>query len=763
MARLVKTRTEWEGVVHEKLSVVEDRETRTIGRDVPLRVMGRGVPRVDGRDRVTGRAVYTFDIQLPGMLYARTLRSPHPHARIRHIDVSRAAACSGVRAIISCLNAPPVSWSNGVPLLDRTVRYAGDEVAVVAADNEDIAEESLGLIDVDYEVFPFVTSPEDALRPGALPIHSGGNLAGHPRSYERGDIERGFDEAEIVMEETFRTQPALHNCLESHGVVAAWDGDSLTVWESTQSIYRVQEQLASIFELPENKVRVICQYMGSGFGSKQYTGKWSILAALAAREARRPVRLMLTRQEESLCTGNRIPTVQRLKMGAKPDGTFTAIQLVAMAAIGAYGSSAPYVEGPVQEMYRCPNVRTEMRSVFTNTGPARSFRGPGYVEGAFALESMVDELAFRLDIDPLEIRLRNYAGADAKSRRPFSAKHLDRCYRKGAEMIGWEKDRCPVKVNGDKRRAVGMASQIWGGGGGPPAYAWVRINADGTAEVITGSQDIGTGTRTVFAQIAAEVLGLEPRQVAVRLGDTAAGPYDPVSWGSMTVSSVGPAVQQAALDAREQLNGVVASFLEMPVDKIEVRNGQVYVKGEPEPRMELTDITSQVGHFTILGRGSRGNNNPDVDVRTFGAQFAEVEVDLRTGEVKVIRAVGVHDFGRVINPMGAANQIEGAIVQGIGYGLTEQRIVDAQTGIVLNPNLDDYMAPTALDLQEIAHDFIDEPDDLANSLGAKGIGEPGLIPTAPAIANAIAAATGLRIRSLPVTRAKIIEGLGKQW
>ena len=761
MAKLVKTKIEWEGYAFELNSIVEGEEPPVWKAGTPLRVVGKGQPRIDAPERVTGRAKYTYDMQLPGMLYARVLRSPHPHARIKHLDISRAATLPGVRAIISRTNTPDITV-NGEHIFSDVLRFVGDEVAALAADDDYIAGDALRLIEVEYEALPFVVDAEAALLPDAPKVQEGGNLmGGKPNVYQRGDIQKGFAEADVIVEETFRTQSTPHNCLEPHGAVAAWDGDNLTVWESTQSINRVKEELAEIFNLPLNKVRVICEYMGGGFGSKQYTGKWSVIAALLARQAGRPVQLTLNRWEENLATGHRAPTIQHLKMGAKRDGTLTAIEFVGTVNVGAYGSPGRAADGPSQVMYACPNVRTELRSVYTNTGTHRSFRGPGYVEGAFPLESLMDELAGRLEMDPLDIRMKNYAVTEPQSGQKYSAKHVDECYRRGAEMIGWHARQPSKQKNGTKRRGLGMASQVWGGAGGPPAYAWVRLNQDGTVEVITGSQDIGTGTRTVFAQIAAEELGLEPNQITVRIGDTAKGPYDPVSWGSMTVSSVGPAVRQAAIDVRNQLYDVIGSLLGVPAKDVLIKNGDVYVSGETKPRAQLKDLFGKLGRFTLLGKGARGPNPVNLALRTFGAQFAEVEVDTLTGEVRILHLVTVHDVGRVMNKLGASNQVEGAVIQGIGYALTEERVIDPGTGIVLNANMEDYLLPTALDFTDIGYDFIDEPDESANNLGMKGLGEPAMIPTAPAIANAIAHATGIRFLSLPITREKIIEALEK--
>jgi CO/xanthine dehydrogenase Mo-binding subunit len=748
MARLIKTKMEWEGNVFERISVIEGDEPETWSNEAKLYIIGKNQPRIDGPMRVTGQAKYTFDIQLPGMLYARVLRSPYPHARIKHIDIAKALQFPGVRAIISHLNAADFTWDDE-PVFSTELRFAGEEVAAVAADDDDTAGDALRLIDVQYEVLPFVVDPEKA-------------LSFEPKIYQRGDIRRGFKEADVIVEETFTTQSALHNCMETHGAVAAWDGDGLTVWESTQSINRVKVDLAEVFHLPLNKVRVICEYMGGGFGSKQYTGKWSIMAALLAQQAGRPVQLMFDRHSENLASGHRAPTIQKVKIGAKKDGTLTAVSLAASADVGTNGGEARAADGLYQVMYACPNVRTELRTIVTNTGGQRSFRGPGYVEGAFPLESVMDELAKKLDIDPIDIRMKNYTNTELRSGKPYSAKYLDACYRKGAEIIGWETGRKAGPGNGTKRRGFGMASQTWGGGGGPPAYAWVRINQDSSIEVITGSQDIGTGTRTSFAQIAAEEFGISPSEIVVRVGDTGKGPFDPVSWGSMTVSSVGPAIRQAAIDARNQLRDIAAGFLNVTPDEVDIRSGNIYILRQKRPPMRLTEMTDRIGDFTILGRGARGPNKPGVEVRVFGAQFAEVEVDIVTGEVKVMRVVTVHDVGRVVNPITGSNQCEGAVVQGIGYALTENRIIDKATGIVLNPNLEDYIVPSALDIEDIHSDFINEIDEDANTLGAKGLGEPAMIPTAPAIANAIAEAIGVRFFSLPITRDKVLEALKKK-
>jgi len=761
MAKVIKTQVEFEGRFYDEYVVIEGGELEPWGSETKLKFVGKAQPRVDGFERVSGQAQYTHDIQLARMLYGRILRCPHPHARIKHINTSRAERFAGVRAVLCYKNAPQIPWRGSQTFLfDTTLRYAGDEVAVVVADDEEIAEDALELIEIEYEVLPFVLDPEEALKPDAPQIHPNGNLLnGKPEIYERGDIEKGLKEADVIVEDTYKTQVALHNCMETHGSVAVWDGDSLTIWDSTQHIFGVRQGVATALGIPLHKVRVIKKYMGGGFGSKNSTGKYTVMAALLARQTGRPVKIMLDRKEENLSTGNRNSTVQYLKIGAKRDGTLTAIHLKSIAGIGAYAAFGTGVGGPVRQLYRCPNVRTEEYSVFTNTGPMSAFRAPGYVEGTFALESLMDQLAEKLNIGPLELRLKNYTENDQISGRPYSSKGLKEAYQVGAEKIGWAKRAQLKKSNNSKRRGMGMASQIWSGNGSPPAYALIKINQDGTATVISGTQDIGTGTKTALAQIAAEELGFPIETISIEIGDTQTGPYAPLSAGSMTLASVGPAVRTAAQDAKKQLLSVASQVLETPAEKLTVEDGFIVNRSTNE-RTPAKEVLSKLGNFMIIGRGARGPNPEKFNVNTFGAQFAEVEVDTETGEVTVIKIIAVHDSGRVINPLLIGSQIEGGVIQGLGFALTEARIIDRAHGIVLNPNLEDYKIPTALDVPEIEHTMIDRADPYANNLGVKGVGEPPIIPTAAAIANAVYDAIGVRIKELPITRDKIIKALG---
>ncbi len=599
------------------------------------------------------------------------------------------------------------------------------------------------------------------IRPEGLPH----NAAAEPQIYERGDIAAGFAAADVVVERTYTTQTALHNALEPHGCTAAWAGNDLTLWTSTQSIFDVRQKVARSLGVPEHRVRVIKQHMGGGFGAKQVAWKHDVIGPLLAQRAGRPVQLMLDREAENLAVGNRNPTRQRVRIGAKHDGTLTALEATIFLGTGAYqvGGEASNVQGTYQSLYRCPNVRTEQTAIYTNTGPAVAFRAPGFVEAAFALEQAMDELARELGMDPLDLRLRNYAETDQTEEKPYSLPEaLRACYERATEAFGWKGYQKPAP-EGSKRRGVGIAAHDWvGGAGHPPGYAWVKLNADGGADVVTGTHDIGTGTRTGLAQIAAEELGLPLDQISLHLGDTATGPYAPVSSGSATQATIGPAIRAAAAALKAQLLDKAAEQMEIPAARLSIQEGRILVDGNPERGMEVAEVAEKIGPEMLQGHGSRGPNPEDVTIHTFGAQCVEVEVDTSTGEVTVLRLVAAHDCGRIVNPTMVESQIVGGITQGIGYALTEERIVDDRLGRVMNANLEEYKVPTVADIPPIQHVPVNIPDLKANPTGAKGVGEPPLIPTAPAIANAIFDAVGVRISDGPVSRHRLLSALGRQ-
>jgi len=749
----------------ESYQVVEQGSLPPWAADAELTVVGKRHPRLEGPEKVTGRARYSYDIHLPGQLYARVLRSPLPHARIIRIDATAAAALPGVRAIISSETTPDIPWYEESFLFDPTVRLIGDEVAAVAADSEEIAEDALRLIKVQYEALPFAAHLDAALQPDAPRIHKDGNIAGEPQHYQRGDMDAGFREADTIIEQMYETQTALHNSFEPHGCLATWEGDQLTLWSSTQSIWTVREEVAQKLGLPAHHVWVIKHFMGGGFGAKQVPWKHDVIAALLSKESGKPVQLMLDRRAENLASGNRNATRQHVRVGARRDGTLTALSARIEIETGAYqvGGEASDVSGMYQTLYRCPNVQTDQKAVYTNTGPAVAFRAPGHVEAAFALEQAMDELARALNMDPIELRLRNYAEDDQKKGKPYTAPEALRlCYTQARETFGWPTGHQPV-ANGPKRRGVGFAAHDWAGGGGkPPGYASIKLNNDGTADVVTGTQDIGTGTRTGLAQVAAEELGVPLERVALHLGDTASGAYSPASAGSATQATIGPAVRAAAADARRQLLKAAAPMLEEPPERLVVRDGTVCVVDDPSTSISVEEVCGRIAPHMIMGQGARGANLEDKSIRTCGAQCVEVEVDVETGEITILRVVASHDCGRIINPLMVESQVIGGVVQGIGFALMEERVVDLKRGVVLNPNLEEYKIPTIADMPVITFAPIDLPDPEANPTGAKGIGEPPLIPTAPAIANAIFDAVGIRLRHGPLSRQELLPALRQQ-
>jgi xanthine dehydrogenase YagR molybdenum-binding subunit len=467
------------------------------------------------------------------------------------------------------------------------------------------------------------------------------------------------------------------------------------------------------------------------------------------------VRCALTRREENLGSGNRNATLQRLVVGARADGTLTALGGEFWNSIGYRGWS-PSTAGPMQMLYACENLRTVEHGAKLNTPPNAAFRAPGFVEGTFGLECLLDELAAKLDLDPLELRKRNYASSDRIDDRPFSSKNLAECYRR-AEPHWAKRAEVRARSEGSWKRGVGLASQIWYGGGGPPSYAWVRIGSDARVQVVTAMQDIGTGSRTAMAQIAAEELGLPVDRIQVSLGDTTRGPFASISAGSSTIPSMGPAVRAAAADAKRQIVEIAAQRFHLEERVLDLKDGKIV--SADGGSWELEEITGLLEDAQILGKGARGPNPTGMRVLTFGVQVAEVAVDVETGEVRVDKVVAIHDVGRVINTLGASSQVEGGIIQGIGHTLSEERLLDPETGAVLTQTLDAYKLPTIADVPEIVTDLVDEPDAHLTNLGSKGLGEPPIIPIAAAIANAIRDATGADVRSLPISREEMLRAL----
>ena len=718
MARLIRTEKEVEGRFEEVWIVVEE-DPLEQWPEGPLSVVGRDAPRQDGSLRVRGEARYTADIKLPGMLHAAVLRSPHAHARVKRIDLAPALALPGVRAAIGPGEADG---------LEEEAGWAGAPVAAVAADTFAQARAAVEAVDVEWEELEVVLDPEDAVRRGLV--------TGESRRSERGDVDRAFAEADVVVEGTYRTQTVLHNSLETHQAICEWQGDTLHVYISTQYIWGIRQEVAETLGMPEDKVRVVCEFMGGGFGAKNSPDTHTYAAAELAKRTGRPVRCALTRHEEHTSAGNRNSTIQRLRAAARSDGTILALEGEFFNSVGWSGWSSP-TEGPMRALYACENVRTVTHAAKLNTPPMKAFRAPGFAEGTFGLECLIEDLAARLEIDPLELRRSNYA--ESNEGTPYSSKNLEECYRLAEPH--WER-RHEVRARSDAvwKHGVGMASQIWYGGGGPPSYAWVRLGSDGRATVITAMQDIGTGTRTAMAQIAAEELRLSLDKVDVVLGDSARGPYASISAGSSTTPSMGPAVRAAAADAREQIEDIAEQ------------------RGLPKDT-PVEEVVGLLEEAQILGKGARGPNPTGMSVLTFGVHVVEVAVDVETGEVRVERVAAIHDVGRIVNPLGASSQVEGGVIQGIGHTLSEERLLDPETGRVLTTSLDAYRMPTIADVPEIVCEFVDKPDEHLTNLGSKGLGEPPIVPIAAAIANAIRDATGAEVHELPISREEMLRAL----
>src|SRR5439155_5755802 len=632
------------------------------------------------------------------------------------IDLEPARGARGVRAVIGPADEAERTDEPG---------YVGQAVAAVAADTFGQAQAAVERIVVQWDVLEPLLDPDEAVRQESF--------VSDVVKYERGDFERGLGEADVVVEAEYRTQVVVHNSLETHQAVCHWEDNGITIYISTQYIWGIRRDMARHLGLPQDKVRVICHAMGGGFGAKNGPGDYTPIAAELAKRTNRPVRCALTRREENVAAGNRNATIQRLSLGVRSDGTLTALGGEFVNAVGFSGWSMT-TEGPMQMLYACDNLRTVNYGAQLNTPPNAAFRAPGFVEGTFALECLLDELAAKLDVDPLELRKRNYADSDLLDGRPFSSKNLAECYRR-AEPHWAKRDEVRARSEGPWKHGIGLASQIWYGGGGPPSYAWIRLGADGRVQVVTAMQDIGTGTRTAMAQIAAEELGVPLEHVQVSLGDSARGPFASISAGSSTIPSMGPAVRSAAADAKRQLVEIAAQRFQLDERVLDVENGQIVSSdGSAWPPTEVTGLLED---GQILGKGARGPNPAGMQVLTFGVQVAEVAVDVETGEVRVEKIVAIHDVGRVINKLGASSQVEGGIIQGIGHTLSEARHIDPQSGTPLTQTLDAYKLPTIADVPEIVTDLVDIPDPHLTNLGSKGLGEPPIVPTAAAIANAI--------------------------
>lgn len=737
-------------------------------------VVGKPLPRVDAYERVSGSAIYPSDVNLPNMLYGVVLRCPFPNAKVKEVDISKAQGMTGVSAIIT--GSTPranIEWSyrgfGKTKLFDPHCRFEGDAVAAVAADTPYHAWDAARAIKVQYEILSFVVDQRKALEPNAPKVHEQGNVVDKPEVYERGDVAKGFSEADVVLEQEYSTSCLIHTPLELHGAVANWERDYLTLWESTQGVFAIQSEMAKALKMPLSNIRVIGSYMGGGFGSKLQPGKYTACAAILARMTGRPVKILMPREETYLTAGNRPANVMKLKAGVKKDGTITALQMTSTGESGAYpAGGTALVDFQLKELYSCPNVQCQSTDLYINAGPARPFRAPGHPQGSWALEQMLDALAEAIKMDPVELRLKNIStfSQSTPGTPPYTSTGLKQCLEEGAKAFGWQEKRAAAKsqADGHIKTGIGMASGMWFiGGGRPPSTVIVKLHADGSVNLNMGAADLGTGTKTVMAMIVAEELGLKPNKIRIENADTGTTQFTRPSGGSKTVPSDGPATREAAVRVKQQLLDMAAKDLKAKPEELIIAGGKVQMKDDPQKAVNITAVSGLKDQGVIVGIGYKKANPTDRAINPFCAQFCEVKVDTRTGEVEVVRFVSANDSGRVMDRLTYDSQVFGGITMGLGFALTEGRVMDAnQTGKVCNKNWHDYKIPTAMDVPaDMASIPIDLHDTEANNIAAKGLGEPVTIPTAAAIANAVYNATGVRVTSTPISTPQLCKLLAE--
>jgi xanthine dehydrogenase YagR molybdenum-binding subunit len=701
----------------------------------PRAVLGTSVKRLDGPDKVTGRAKYTFDVNRPGMIYGRIVRSPHPHARVMAVDLSAAQKAPGVKAAIV--------WRQPGDAQTSQVMFQGDEVAAVAADTEEHAKDAARLIKVEYEVLPHVVNVQQALDGTAPSVFTNGNVR-QGQTQESGDLDAGFKAAAHTIEETYSTHVITHVCMESHGTVCEWDGDKLTAWVSTQGVNSARDNFATALSIPQSNVRVICQYMGGGFGSKLALGAEGVICARLAKAANVPVKLMLDRKEEHLATGNRPSAAGRIKAGVSADGTVTAFDAQTWGTGGA-GAAAGF---PLPYIYQFANRRRAHKDVFINTGQQRPMRAPGHPQGSFITEIMMDELADKVGMDPIEFRIKNLP--------PEAPNAMWRSYlREGAADFGWAK-RHPTgdKAAGPIKTGMGAAIGTWGGGGRGPAQAHCEIASDGSVVMRMGTQDLGTGTRTLVAIVTAESLGLQPSQIKPEIGDTTFG-VAPGSGGSTTSGSISPAIRIASIKALDALKEKIAPVLSVDAATLVAAGGRIHAKDNPSKGMTWAEACKQIGPQPISADGDWAPGLSSVT--TSGAQFAEVSVDVGTGIVKLTRILAIQDCGLVISRLTAESQCYGGVIGSLNFAMFEDRILDRNTGQMVNPNMEWYLLAGMSDVPPITVKLKDQPER-----GVVGIGEPPTVPTAAAIALAVRNAIGVTLRSLPLTPNRILQAMQNQ-
>jgi xanthine dehydrogenase YagR molybdenum-binding subunit len=757
-----------DGLQQKEREVRQD-EPLPLPANAELTYIGKPTERYDGPAKAMGTGKYTADIHLPGMLYARMIDATIPHGRIVSIDTTAAEKLPGVRAVhviehvygVAELRDPKLETPSRYPV----IRYAGQPIAGVAAVSQQIANDAAKLVKVQYDTMPFVVDRSEARADDAPVVYPGpadaagsagggggpagvpqkGNVHG-PQRKTIGDIQKGFAEADVTVEGEYFTQVQTHSALETHGFVVDWKPEEVTVYASTQGTSSVRSEFADVFKLPKSRVRVITEYMGGGFGAKFGAGNEGVVAANLSRKANAPVKLMLDRRQEHIVC-NRPDSHQKLRIGAKHDGTLTAIELISYGTAGV-GTGAG-TAGPATNLYKCPNLLTEEYDVFINAGPGAAFRAPGHPPGCFAFEQMIDDLAVKLNMDPLALREKIDDSPARKAERQVIL-----------ERTSWRNRKPAGSDTGPIKRGMGIAQSVWYRFVSMNSSCEVRVSRDGSVELMSAVQDLGTGTKTMLAVVVAEEFGIPPSSVVIRIGDTRY-PIGPDSGGSVTTGSISPAARNAAYQAKQKLFAAVASKLGTTPDNLAMQNGRVIFRNDASRSFTLKQVTAKLPTDEISAQATRVAEYSKERITYGGVDYVELAVDTETGRVHIEKVFGAHDCGRPINPTGVISQINGGILQGISYALFEQRIMDRNAGYMLNANLENYKILGAREVPEIEIALV-ENYIAQSSTDAAGIGESaGIITLAAAIGNAFYNATGVRMRKIPMTPANVLTALGK--
>jgi xanthine dehydrogenase YagR molybdenum-binding subunit len=745
--------------------------------DGPRGIVGTPINRVDGPLKVTGGARYSAEIPIAELTYGVIVQSEIARGTIAHMDVREAEQLAGVLTVMTPDNTPelesvqkfereggkgPRPTGRALSLFqDDRVHYNGQPIAVVIAESFEIATHAASLVRTTYHADTPTIGMVGALS-SAYPYTQKIYGRESPTS-RRGDLQTGLAAADTRIDVVYTTPMETHNPMEMHATIAAWEGDRVTLWDATQNVYGVRGTIAKTLSIPPENVRVISHFIGGAFGGKGSTWSHVVLAALAARQLGRPVKIVLTRRQMFGPVGGRPHTVQHVTLGAKRDGSLTGVRHDSTSSTSTIEEWLEPATLVTRILYDCPNEETSHHMVRLNVGTPTFMRAPGEASGTFALESAFDELAYALKMDPIALRLKNYAEADPDTGKPWSSKSLRECYALGAERFGWaRRDPTPGSMrDGDQLVGMGMATSTY-----ParrmPASAEACIHSNGRVVIKAASHDLGTGTYTVLTQLAADALGVAASRVTIELGDTNLPP-NPISAGSMTVASTGSAVHLAAMAARDKLVQLAVTDPDSPLhgarhEEVVIVDGRITLRGNADHGESIEELLGRNGSRSIEGKAEAkpGDETQQYSMHAFGAVFAEVRVDRDLGIVRAARMVGAYGVGRVLNPKTARSQLFGGITFGIGMALMEHTITDLRSGRYVNADIAEYHIPVHADIPPVEILFVDEKDEHVDPIGAKGIGEIGITGVAASIANAVFHATGVRIRDLPITLDKLL-------